>query len=218
MINYARLLYGQTKETGTNLLRPRFTYEFTVTFITTAKDEEDKPVQFVVPAVSADYPTTSIDTITLNQYNRPRVVQTRLRFEPLSFTIYNTQDASTENFFKNLISFFYNQVKQNLGDSIINSFSPTPSPLFFGYKPGNTKYMFQNIVISRGYTGAFNNLDTNTQDKVDAISLEFPVITNLSGTSFNYSESMPQTLTVTVQPENVVIGNIDFKEKEELDE
>ena len=52
MLNYARLLYGQTKGTGTNLFRPRFTYEFTVTFISTAKDEEDKPVQFVIPAVS----------------------------------------------------------------------------------------------------------------------------------------------------------------------
>jgi hypothetical protein len=217
MINYAQLLYGQTKGEGINLLRPRLTYEFTVTFISSVQSE-GKPITFIAPALNADYPQMTVDTITLNQYNRPRVVQTKLRWNPVNFTIYNTQDASTEQFFSQVIYPYYYNYLINTGEEIINSPDPSVSQSIFGYKNLNsTKYMFKTIVISRGNTTSANNLTEDTKDKVDAIILEYPVITNISGTQFSYSESTPQTVTMTVQPENVVIGNVDIKEKESLD-
>lgn len=217
MINYASLLYGQTKGEGINLLRPRLTYEFSVTFISSI-EKDNKPITFVAPAVSADYPQMSVDTITLNQYNRPRLVQSRMRWGDMSFTIYNTQDASVETFLASIITPYYSNYQENTGEEIINSVVPSNSELIFGYKNYYaTKYMLKNIIISRGNTNSANNLTDQTKTTVDYITLEYPVITSITGSQFNYSESVPQTVTITVQPENVVISNVDIKEKESLE-
>lgn len=209
--NLASLVYGQGDDnTGYVNTTPRLSYQFFVRIqywsysLNEQKNVQEELRSFDSPLVhSIDYPGISVDNITLNSYNIPRTVQTRLRFNPVSFSIYSTQNNLSDEFFTKVL--FYNYY--NLGgitppiNFLMGPDDKQAGFNWYGYKPASQHYSIPSIKIYRGYLGPENNLEKN--DTVDLLELRYNKITAITGSEFNYSSSEPQIITVTVQPQHV---------------
>jgi hypothetical protein len=215
---YASLLYSTTNDKNYIKVKPRLAYEFYVQFkiITFVEGTQSIKTVTLPIANSVDYPTVNIETVQLNQYNTPRVVQTKLRWSTFNITFYNTEDNQAEILFKEILGLNYESYLTNYKNPfIINKIFGSSGETNFGYKPlQDIKYVLPSIEIFRGYGGPGNNITSESSKTVDVISANNCTITSISGSTFNYSESNPQTLTVTVQPEDVVMYNKSKEDKE----
>lgn len=56
---------------------------------------------------TADLPRFTVDTKTLNAYNRPNVVQNKLRYEPVTITFHDDSSNLIRNFWTNYLKYYY---------------------------------------------------------------------------------------------------------------
>jgi hypothetical protein len=141
--------------------RQKMHYVVTAEVSSDAAIDANDDVWLLTDAVSL--PGYRYNTQTLNQYNRKRVVQTRIDYDPIQMSVVDTVDNS---FLKLLIS--YNQHyfgNMNTGGQARGALLKTPeeyvldttvdSPFNFGYHPTQhtQKYFFDTITIHRQYGG-----------------------------------------------------------------
>jgi hypothetical protein len=137
----------------------------------------------------------TFDTVIMNQYNRKRIIQTRLNYEPITVTFYDTYDNQWHTLMSNYIAHYYNEGQginvpdtKIKDDSTINQFFDTN----WGFTPNSNRYFFSQIKINQaGRVTILNN----------------PIITNMQGDTLDYSESSPIMYTVTFQPESIETKN-----------
>jgi hypothetical protein len=58
-------------------------------------------------AKTVDLPRFSIDTETLNQYNKKTIIQTKIKYTPISMTFHDDNDNMSTNFWKNYFKYYY---------------------------------------------------------------------------------------------------------------
>ena len=98
--NYADIAYSTQNDGGPLTAVPRQKFQFVIEFkstVTTLQDQLDK-LKLIIR--SAELPSWSFDSQTLNQYNRKRVIQTRANFQPVTITFMDTRDNKWQNVFK----------------------------------------------------------------------------------------------------------------------
>ena len=100
-------------------LKPRYKFLFHVSFTLNSDipaiskvigTQEAQNLSVVVKTV--DLPKYSIATETLNQYNRKRVVQTKINYEPVTLTFHDDSGDNVRNMWYNYYSYYYKDANQ----------------------------------------------------------------------------------------------------------
>jgi hypothetical protein len=140
-------------------------------------------------------PSYSVDTTMLNQYNKKRVVQTRINYDPITVTFYDTFDNEWHNLMRDYLSHYFNG-GEGIDQRTPLEGSSTTNPNFvtdLGFTPNVDRYFFPRVkIIQNGYRGQFRET-----------VLINPTILNIQGDTLDYSDSNPVMYTVTFQPESV---------------
>jgi hypothetical protein len=104
-------------------LKPRFKFLFHVTFtINTAQipalngifaSDDVTNLSYVVK--TASLPTYTIDTATMNQYNRKRLIQTKIKYNPVTITFHDDGGDNVRNMWYNYYAYYYKDASQKYG-------------------------------------------------------------------------------------------------------
>jgi len=104
-------------------LKPRFKFLFHVSFtINTAQipalngifaSDDVTNLSYVVKTVNL--PTYSIDTATMNQYNRKRLIQTKIKYNPVTITFHDDGGDNVRNMWYNYYAYYYKDASQKYG-------------------------------------------------------------------------------------------------------
>jgi hypothetical protein len=119
---------------GNFIRSPKYAFMFYVQFdfeesatglLTSAKSA----IQMGALAKSAQLPKFTIDTQTVNAYNRVNVVQKKLKYDPVSFKFHDDSSDIIREFWYDYMSFYYRDGDYQLGQYL---------------QPGNSKYDKRN--------------------------------------------------------------------------
>ena len=156
----------------------------------------------VLRVTTVTMPSWSFDRQILNQYNKKRVVQSKLSYDPMSVTFYDTFDNEFVKLLQQYTSHYYNDGK---GIDYFNETArETIDPEYttsMGFKPTDAagRYFFTRATIEQvGHTRIANR----------QIILKNPMITNVQSDTLSYADSQPVTFTVTFQPESVHVKDV----------
>jgi hypothetical protein len=211
-------------------LKPRFKFLFHVSFTLNFEQipalrgaigvDDATNLSYVVKTV--DLPKFSIDNETLNQYNRKRIIQTRINYDPVNIVFHDDGGDVVRNIWYNYYSYYYKDATQkyftdanNQNGSLGASTNRTAG---FGY---NNRDIYNNdrIVNDWGYIGESFSDGTQTetgkppffkdirifgfdQHKFAQYVLINPIITNWQHDQYNYSEGagiMQNTMTIAYE-------------------
>ena len=112
---------SRTFTTNSFELKPKFKFLFHVSFTLNYKQIPQLAASMGVDDISnisllvktVDLPKFSIDTETLNQYNRKRVVQTKINYDPVSITFHDDSGDLIRNMWYNYFSYYYKDPSQD---------------------------------------------------------------------------------------------------------
>lgn len=104
-------------------LKPRFKFLFHVSFtINTAQipalngifaSDDVTNLSYVVK--TANLPTYTIATDTMNQYNRKRLIQTKIKYNPVTITFHDDGGDNVRNMWYNYYAYYYKDASQKYG-------------------------------------------------------------------------------------------------------
>lgn len=185
--NFAQEVFRSDND---QLLVPRQKFNFTL--ILERHDRASITFTRVSAVTAASY---SVDTQLMNQYNKKRVVQTRLNYEPISVSFYDTFDNEWHNLMRDYLSHYFNG-GEGIEKRTSLEGSSTVTPNFetdLGFTPNADRYFFPRVkIVQNGY-----------RNKYRETILINPTITNIQGDNLDYSDSNPVIYTVTFQPESI---------------
>jgi len=170
--------------------QPRFPFEYYISInlnnVGTAKTYiseffNTSPSLQIAPLVkTVDMPSMKIETTPLNQYNRKRLSQTKIAYEPIKMVFHDVADGKTLKFWDMYYRYYFadgnepgqNQPK-NLTPSGLQNFNlPTPAPS--ATNTNGDKNAIQNIVSNTLDNHNFGyNLDTvqNVRNLIQSIDI-----------------------------------------------
>jgi hypothetical protein len=105
-------------------LKPRFKFLFHVTFtINTTipalnaifSNDDVTNLSYLVKTVSL--PTYTFDTATMNQYNRKRLIQTKIKYNPVNITFHDDGGDNVRNMWYNYYAYYYKDASQKYGST-----------------------------------------------------------------------------------------------------
>jgi len=161
---------------------------------------------------SAELPKFKIDTTVLNQYNRKRVVQTKMRYEPSRIVFHDDQGDLIRNMWYNYYSYYYGDPSHqyagisNMSGTMgrlmtqANAFNYNTSDIYsqqqaspnWGFQ-GETYHDGTNLLFSGlgGKPAFFRDITIYglSQKKFAQWTLINPIITGWRGDNYDYSES-----------------------------
>jgi hypothetical protein len=210
-------------------LKPRFKFLFHVSFTLNFEEipalrgaigvDDATNLSYVVKTV--DLPKFTVNTETLNQYNRKRVIQTKIEYDPVNIVFHDDGGDVVRNIWYNYFSYYYKDPSQkylnenNQNGSIGASANRTAG---FGYNARDI-YADDRIVNDWGYIGESFNDGTSSasgkppffrdirifgfdQHKFAEYVLINPLITNWQHDQYNYSEGagiMQNTMSIAYE-------------------
>lgn len=210
-------------------LKPRFKFLFHVSFTLNFEEipalrgaigvDDATNLSYVVKTV--DLPKYTINTETLNQYNRKRVIQTKVDYDPVTIVFHDDGGDVVRNIWYNYFSYYYKDPTQkylnenNQNGSLGASANRTAG---FGYNARDI-YADDRIVNDWGYIGETFNDGTSSesgkpaffkdirifgfdQHKFAEYILINPVISNWSHDQYDYSQGngiMQNTMTIAYE-------------------
>lgn len=184
--NFASEVFGKG---GGDFLIPRQKFNFTLIIQT----DNSNTIFHRVSSVTA--PSFNVEGQIMNQYNKKRFVQTRLNYDPVTVTFYDTFDDQFHFLMRDYIAHYYNG-GEGLEQRTPLEGSSTVTPNFItdlGFTPNSNRYFFPVIkIIQNGMGGYFRET-----------RLINPAITSIQGDTLDYSDSNPVMYTVTFQPESI---------------
>lgn len=135
-------------------------FDLNPAFTTMARDQQIAAGMLVK---SADLPRFRVDSKTLNNYNRPSIVQTKIRYEDVNITFHDDSANVIRKLWFDYYNFYYRDMDNNYGDATgrLNDIYMAPNKqvlgqraLFnkFGYSPRNGGPKNQYINAIRIYS------------------------------------------------------------------
>lgn len=229
---------SRTFTTNAYELKPRFKFLFHVSFTLNVQEipalrgamgnDDITNLSYVVKTV--DLPKYTIDNETLNQYNRKRVIQKKINYDPVTLTFHDDGGDTVRNMWYNYMSYYYKDpTQQYLGPNNTNgSIGPSANrQAGFGY---NSRDIYSNVrqVNDWGYIGeAFNDGTSSAsgkppffrdiriygldQHKFAEYVLINPLITNWSHDQYSYAEgggTMQNSMTVAYETVKYYTGAV----------
>lgn len=213
---------------------PRFKYLFHVYFnINTAQvpalrnifKEDQSTIGLLVKTI--DLPKFNFDTETLNQYNRKRLIQKKIEYQPVTMRFHDDQGDLIRTMWYNYYSYYYKDPSQKYqGVSNTNGTDGNSATLSNGASY-NTRdiYAAERQVNDWGFIGeAYNDGTANkpsfftditiyglNQHKWNSYVLINPLITNWSHDTYDYSQDtgiMENTMTINYETVKYYSGAI----------
>jgi hypothetical protein len=186
---------------------PKYTWLFHVyfdlnpEFTTMARDQQIAAGMLVK---SADLPRFRIDAKTYNNYNRPSIVQSKVRYEDINITFHDDSANIIRKLWFDYYNFYYRDMDNNYGDATgsLNDIYLAPNKqvlgrraLFnrFGYSPRTNGFKNQFIQAIRIYS--------LHQKRFSEYTLLNPIITSYRhGSHVNGQDStMENTMTISYE-------------------
>lgn len=193
---------------------------------------------FGLAVKSIKLPSYSFDTHQLNQYNRKRIVQTKIKYDPIDINFHDDNGNLIRNMWYNYYTYYYKDASKP-----VVSISGRQA-LINGTTPNNTNYNNRNIYSQNitgdtdwgyigetgdtvnGYTEAatgqtkipfFKNVTIFgfNQHNYVAYTLVNPIINRFAHDTYNYAEgngTMENTMTLDYETVKYFQGAIDGKE------
>lgn len=220
---------SKTFRTNGYELAPRLKFLFHTFFnINTA---QIPPLQAAFPDIGSiglsvktvDLPSYQISVDTLNQYNRKRLVQSRIDYQPITITFHDDGGDTIRNLWYNYFAYYYKDPSQKY-DSVPNTNGTSgnlqTTPAGFGYNTRDT-YSNDRFVQDWGYVGESYSDGTTSaegkpqffrdiriyglnQHKFAAYVLVNPMITDWRHDTYDYSQGNGTMIhTVTIKYETV---------------
>ena len=158
---------------------------------------------------SADLPKFTVDNKTLNNYNRPNIVQTKIKYDPLNITFHDDQSNKIRTLWYDYYNYYYRDTDTGFAGS-----SGAPNPSYYAeskYVPAqpvskNFGYSPRSFANSNQY---INNIQIYSLHKkrFSLYVLINPMITSFShGThATNANGSLENTMTIAY--ESVLYGS-----------
>ena len=209
-------------------LKPRYKFLFHVSFTLNTQEiptlkaamgsDSVKNISLVVKTI--DLPKYTIATETLNQYNRKRVIQTKINYDPVSITFHDDSGDLVRTMWYNYYAYYYKDPNQSYlaPNSQNGSMGPSANrQTGFGYNARDL-YDDKRQVSDWGYIGeAFNDGNTSLlassgkppffrdiriygmdQHKYAEYVLINPLISSFAHDQYDYSQGSG-TMTNTMQ-------------------
>jgi len=222
----ASSVFNQTAE-ALSINQPRLPFEYYININLNTSDTSanyiksffNNGINVVSPLVkSVDMPSMKIETTPLNQYNRKRLSQTKIAYEPIKMVFHDVCDGKTLKFWEMYYRYYFsdgnepgkNQKKSPLPSGISNANLAASMPS--ATNTNGNKSTIQNIVADTLDNHNFGfNLDTvqNTRNLIQSIeiyqvhgglfnqvTLVNPRISAFTHDSLNYATS-DKTLEIT---------------------
>jgi hypothetical protein len=182
-------------------------------------DRDDQ--KFITAMVkSVDLPSMSIDTETINQYNRRRISQTRIKYDPITITFHDTVDGKTLRLWEMYYEYYFRDgvAPEKLENSRKRDPQKFPEGLptheiedNFGYhlqRVGNQKYLMKSLAIYQVHGGNFTRIE-----------LVNPRISNFKHDTLDYAATNDLVeMQMTFEYESVIYSNVNEQlTTEELD-
>jgi hypothetical protein len=147
--NYADNSFGTTTSYGQVLTSvPRSKHAFIVEFFTTrttGKKEWRKMLDGLTTIVqTCDLPDFQFNTQTLNQYNRKRIIQTKVEWQPISIKFFDTRDNKFQDVMQEYFAWYYKDGRSDTTNFGSGAFVPDtvndrPFIDYFGFQPPFTE-------------------------------------------------------------------------------
>ena len=241
-VNYIRDYTHASKTFTTNQyeLKPRFKFLFHVSFTINTQIPslnqfisagDNSSLSYVVKTV--DLPKFNIKTETLNQYNRKRVIQTGVEYQPVTLTFHDDGGDVVRNLWYNYFSYYYKDPTQKyLSPNNTNGSLGASENRQTGFDyNGRDIYSDDRQVNDWGYIGESITDGKSTvggdsgkppffrdiriygmdQHKFAEYVLINPLITNWNHDTYNYSEGggiMQNTMTIAYETVKYYTGAI----------
>ena len=147
--NYADHSFGTITEYGRQLNEiPRSKHAFVVEFYTT-RTTGNKPWRDMLKDLSTivqscDLPSFAFNTQTLNQYNRKRIIQTKVEWNPINIKFYDTRDNKFQKVMEEYFKWYYKDGRENTwsfgsGSWVPDTVDAAPFLYDFGFQPPFSK-------------------------------------------------------------------------------
>ena len=148
--NYADHSFGTITEYGRQLSEiPRAKHAFVVEFFTTFTAHDTKPWNAMLKGLSTvvqscDLPSFAFNTQTLNQYNRKRIIQTKVEWNPITIRFYDTRDNKFQIVMEEYFKWYYKDGRELNSKFGSGAFVPdvvdaNPGIDKFGFQPPFTE-------------------------------------------------------------------------------
>ena len=234
--NYADHSFGTITEYGRQLSGiPRAKHAFVVEFYTT-RNTGNKPWRNMLKGLSTvvqscDLPSFVFNTQTLNQYNRKRIIQTKVEWNPITIRFYDTRDNKFQIVMEEYFKWYYKDGRQtdhgfNSGKWVPDVVDENPAIGEFGYQPPFTgkqkrddaKTWFEAPAPDASNTGeprinyekyffsriVINRMSGGREEPIKSPIILFnPTITSIQHDSLDYGSAQPLSWSVQFAYEGV---------------
>ena len=111
---------SKTFTTNSYELKPRYKFLFHVSFTLNVQEfpalrgsvSNDEIMQYSYLVKTIDLPKFTVANDTLNQYNRKRIVQTKIDFDPVNITFHDDGGDNSRNMWYNYFKYYYKDPSQ----------------------------------------------------------------------------------------------------------
>ena len=222
---------SRTFTTNAYELKPRYKFLFHVSFTLNVEQipflksfSADDQMNLSLTVKTIDLPKFNIDVETLNQYNRKRIIQKKINYDPVNITFHDTSNDLTRRLWYYYMSYYYKDPTQRYlppNNTDGTNGASTLRQAGFGYNDRDI-YDYRRIgnVNDWGYIGeAYNDGSTAgttgkppffrdiriygmDQRKFAEYILINPLITSWGGDQYSYAEgsgTMQNTMTVAYE-------------------
>lgn len=188
-------------------LSPKMGFLFHVIFEFADTYEYNKSRELSLMVKSADLPKFDVDTKTLNSYNRPNIIQTKVKYNPVNLTFHDDSANVVRDFWKEYFTFYYRDSDiQNLASYEYNNKYASANLVdnfYAGYTPVQSKKKVLNAV----------RIFSLSKKQFSEFVLVNPIITSFQhGRHENSGDTNPLEITIGIEYENVLFGTGDVSE------
>lgn len=191
--------FGLASETYTKIPKPKFLYYIRFVRSNSGTTINDWAKGVGIIAKQIDRPKITFDTEVLNQYNKKRVIQKRVEYEPVSFTFHDTVDNKVFNLFEDYFRYYYGDPRQ--GSATDWSWDVMASEMWqgqtgWGFIPPvgtNASFFFSHIELYTFYGGEYARWDIIN-----------PKVKSFSPSNMEFSDSQGAEIQMSFEYEGVL--------------
>lgn len=203
---------------------PKFKFLFHTYFEINSNIPDSSNLGLLVKEIKL--PSFTFNTTQLNQYNRKRIIQTKIKYDPIDITFHDDNASQATKMWEEYYKYYYNDTTK-------------PGPVLAGARGGaagagpddyNSRNIYSGEDINGntdwGFNGGpkapfFKNITVfgMNQHEFTAYTLINPIITSFSHDSYNYSEGsgiMQNRMTIDYETVVYNYGSIDGRNPENI--
>lgn len=180
-------------------LSPKFAFLFHVHFDLAPGITYNKQGELGVLVKSVDLPKFRVETKTLNSYNRPNIIQSKIKYDPITFTFHDDSANVIRNFWYEYYNFYYRDA------DLANPSAYQYPNKYAGTNPVDLAYMGYTTKNDQKRYLQSIRVYSLTKKKASEYILINPIITSFQhGRHENQTDNTTLEHTMTIEYESVL--------------